>query len=141
MTREVTVTGEAGGFLQTIDAAGHTLLADEPVSEGGTDQGPNPYELLLSALGACTSMTMRVYANLKKWPLGKVTVKLKHDKIYAKDCADCETKEGKVDRIEREIHLEGALSEDQKTRLLEIAKRCPVGRTLESEIKIESRLV
>jgi len=95
---------------------------------------------LLGALGACTAMTLRMYARMKKWPLHKVRVQLTHDKIYAKDCAECETKEGKIDKIERTITLDGPLSEEQRTRLLEIAERCPVHKTLTSEIRIATRL-
>lgn len=121
---------------QEITAGKHTILADEPVSAGGDDSGPDPYSLLLAALGACTSMTLKLYARQKNWDLRSVRVELSHEKIYAKDCLECETKEGKLDRIERRIFLEGDLDEQQQTRLREIAKRCPVHRTLTSEIKI-----
>jgi putative redox protein len=133
--------GSAEGLTQTIEAGGFPLLADEPKEVGGQDKGPNPYQLLLAALGACTSMTLRAYADMKKWPLREITVRLGHSEIYAEDCKDCETKVGKIHRIEREIHLEGDLSEEQRKRLLEIASRCPVSRTLTSEVKIDSRLV
>ena len=132
-------TGE-GAFHQRISAGAHEWAADEPVDLGGTDRGPNPYDLLLAALGACTSMTLRMYAKHKKWPLEGVAVTLRHEKIHAKDCADCETKAGKVDRIEREIALKGPLDDAQRKRLLEIAERCPVHRTLMEEKKIVSRL-
>jgi uncharacterized OsmC-like protein len=138
--REVVVKGGPSGLHQQIVAAGHPLLADEPLDAGGTDTGPNPYDLLLSALGACTSITLRMYADRKGWNLKGVTVRLRHFKIHAQDCRDCETKEGLVDRIEREIHLEGNLDEAQRQRLLEIADRCPVSRTLKSEINIQNRL-
>lgn len=121
---------------QEIIAGKHTILADEPVSAGGDDSGPDPYSLLLAALGACTSMTLKLYARNKSWDLRSVRVELNHDKIYAKDCQECETKDGKLDRIERRIFLEGDLDEQQQTRLREIAKRCPVHRTLTSEITI-----
>ncbi|HSN86310.1 MAG TPA: alpha/beta fold hydrolase [Thermoanaerobaculia bacterium] len=137
---EVVVTsGE--GFVQEIVARKHRLVADEPVELGGTDQGPNPYDLLLAALGACTSMTLRLYANHKKLPLEGVRVRLRHAKVHAEDCAHCEEKTGKIDRIEREIEVLGPLSEEQRLRLLEIADKCPVHRTLESEIDIVNRLI
>ena len=131
---------EAGPFAETVHSGVHVLLADEPVANGGNDTGPDPYAYLIAALGACTAMTLRVYARQKKWPLQKVKVRLKHAKIYATDCAECETKEGKIDRIERFIELEGPLSDEQRTRLLQIADHCPVHRTLTSEISIVTRL-
>jgi putative redox protein len=131
---------EAGPFAETVRSGAHLLLADEPVANGGNDTGPDPYAYLVAALGACTAMTLRVYARQKKWPLRKVKVQLKHDKIYATDCAECETKEGKIDRIERLIELEGPLSGEQRTRLLQIADHCPVHRTLTSEVVISTRL-
>jgi uncharacterized OsmC-like protein len=121
---------------QEITAGRHTIIADEPESAGGTDEGPDPYSLLIAALGACTSLTLKLYARQKKWDLQSVTVTLKHEKIHAVDCIECETKEGKVDRIWREIQLEGNLTGDQIARLREIAKKCPVHRTLTSEISI-----
>lgn len=127
----------AGRFGQHVLAGPHRLVADEPPSVGGEDGGPTPYGLLLAALGACTSMTLRMYADRKKLPLERVTVRLRHDKIHAKDC---ETREGKVDRIERTLTLEGDLDPAQRARLAEIADRCPVHRTLHSEVRIESRL-
>ncbi len=136
----VVVRGNASGFGQEIVAGGHRLGADEPVSAGGTGTGPSPYDLLLAALGSCTSMTVAMYARRKGWALRAVTVRLRHSRIHAEDCADCETKQGYLDRIEREIVLEGTLSEEERARLLEIANKCPVHRTLLSEIKIESWL-
>jgi putative redox protein len=127
-------------LAQEILVGRHRLAADEPVEAGGSDLGPNPYDLLLAALGACTSMTLRLYADHKKWPLEQVGVDLSHQKMHAADCADCETKEGKIDLIEREITLSGPLDAAQRQRLLEIAEKCPVHRTLHSEIKIASRL-
>lgn len=138
---DVIVKGDGLGFAQEIVAGPHRLTADEPIEAGGKDLGPGPYDLLLAALGSCTSMTVAMYARLKKWPLESVTVNLRHSKIHATDCRDCETKEGKIDRIEREIHLAGNLDAEQQKRLLEIADKCPVHRTLESEIDIQTRAV
>ena len=135
----VTETGE-GPFAQRITAGRHVLPADEPPSIGGRDSGPPPYDLLLAGLGACTSMTLRMYAGRKDWPLERVSVALRHDKIHAQDCADCETKEGRVDRIEREITITGPLDAAQRQRLLEIADKCPVHRTLENEVKVVTAL-
>lgn len=137
----VTVRGGADGFAQAITAGGHRLTADEPVSAGGRDTGPDPYQLVLAGLGACTSMTIALYARRKAWPLAGVTVRLQHSKIHAEDCAECETKEGMLDRIDREIAVDGELTEEQRAKLLEIANKCPVHRTLMSEIDIRTRLV
>jgi putative redox protein len=128
-------------FRTDINAAGHALVADEPLAVGGDDLGPSPYDLLVAALGACTSMTLQLYARHKGWPLGDVSVRLVHRKIHARDCADCETRDGHVDRIEREIELTGPLDDAQRAKLLEIADKCPVHRTLHGEIKVETRLV
>lgn len=128
------------GFRTDITVRGHELIADEPESVGGTGMGPDPYDYLLAALGSCTSMTIRMYADRKKWPLESVVVRLKHQKIHAEDCRECETKSGKVDIIEREIELIGPLDKEQRERLLEIANRCPVHRTLHSEIVVRSIL-
>ena len=138
---EVVVRGSAAGFAQQIIAGSHRLAGDEPTSAGGTDTGPSPYDFLLTALGTCTSITLGIYARRKQWPLEEVTVHLRHSKIHAADCAECETKEGKLDRIERDIHLTGPLTAEQKTRLIEIANKCPVHRTLTSEINIRTRAV
>jgi len=135
----VTEAGE-GRFAQQIVAGRHRLRADEPIAAGGDDSGPSPYDLLLAGLGACTAMTLRMYAEQKNWPLERVSVDLKHAKIHATDCAECETKEGRIDRIEREVTLEGTLDEAQRARLLEIANRCPVHRTLDSEVFIPTVL-
>jgi uncharacterized OsmC-like protein/pimeloyl-ACP methyl ester carboxylesterase len=132
----VVLVRETGGgkFQQEIVSGPHRLLADEPLSVGGLNSGLSPYNLLLAALGACTAMTLRLYADHKKLPLERVSVRLTHNKIHATDCEDCETKEGMLDRIDRNITLEGALDADQRKRLIEIADKCPVHRTLESEI-------
>ena len=127
-----------GTFQQEVTAGTHRFLADEPVAAGGLDSGPGPYDLLLAALGACTSMTLRLYADRKQIPLARTRVRLRHSRIYASDCAECETKEGMLDRIERMISLEGELNADQRKRLLEIADKCPVHRTLTSEVNIRT---
>ena len=135
----VIVHGTAAGFAQEIEIGSHELFADEPVSYGGTDTGASPYDLILAALGSCTSMTIGLYARKRSWPLEKITVSLTHSKIHAKDCDDCETKDGRIDRIEMEIHLEGALSEEQRAKLMEIAGKCPIHQTLTHEINIRTR--
>jgi len=127
-----------GKFQQEVLSGPHRFLADEPVKVGGLDSGPGPYDLLLAGLGACTSMTLRLYADGKKLPLKRVSVRLTHNKIHAEDCLNCETKEGMVDRIDRTITFEGALDAEQRKRLLEIADKCPVHRTLKSEIDIRT---
>ncbi len=139
-SRVVMVRSSGQGLSQEIIVGPHRLGSDEP-EPPGTDTGPTPYQLLSAALGACTSITLTAYARHKEWPLESVTVVLTHGKIHAEDCADCETQEGKVDRIERAIELGGPLSEEQRERLLQIAQRCPVHRTLTSEINIQTRLV
>jgi putative redox protein len=138
---EVTVTGGPQGFAQQVVAGQHRFAVDEPISFGGTGTGPTPYDLVLAGLGACTSMTLRLYADSKKIPLEGVSVRLRHGKVHAADCATCEMKSGKIDRIEREIELHGPLTVEQRLRLMEIADRCPVHRTLTAEIEIVSRLV
>ena len=138
--REVLVYGDAKGFTQEIIAGPHQLTADEPKGVGGNDEGPTPYDLLLAALGSCTSITVTMYAQRKGWPLQGVRTWLRHSRIHAQDCAECETKEGKLDHIEIEIRLEGPLlSEEQRTKLLEIAEKCPVHRTLVTENVISTR--
>ncbi|HLM71265.1 MAG TPA: OsmC family protein [Polyangiaceae bacterium] len=138
----VIVQGRADSLTQTVEVGPHRLLSDEPVALGGGDQGPDPYELLLASLGSCTSMTLALYARRKQWPLEAVTVRLRHAKIHASDCMDCETKQGKIDLIEREIELSGPLTAEQRTALLAIADRCPVHRSLtSSEISIKTQLV
>jgi len=135
-TADVVVRGDARSFKQEIVAGKHHLIADEPVSAGGSDAGPNPYDSLLTSLGVCTSMTVGLYARRKQIPLENITVSLRHSRIYAKDCEECETEEGMLDRIEAEVELTGALSEEQRDKLMEIAAKCPVHRTLTSEINI-----
>ncbi|HEV7165452.1 MAG: alpha/beta fold hydrolase [Gammaproteobacteria bacterium] len=127
-------------YRSDIYAGPHMLVSDEPRDAGGTDAGTNPYGLLTAALGACTTITLRMYADHKKWPLKGVKIRLTHDKIYAKDCEECETKEGKVDSFERELELEGDLTPEQRQRLLEIADRCPVHNTLSHVSRIVTRL-
>ena len=126
-------------FQQTVSIGPHRMLADEPVAAGGEDSGPGPYDYVLAGLGACTSMTMRLYADRKSLPLERTTVTLKHSKLYAQDCADCETKQGMLDQVERVIAMEGNLDAEQRKRLLEIADKCPVHRTLTSEVHIVTR--
>jgi uncharacterized OsmC-like protein/fermentation-respiration switch protein FrsA (DUF1100 family) len=126
-------------FQQTVSIGPHRLLADEPVASGGEDSGPGPYDFLLAGLGACTSMTMRLYADRKSLPLERVTVTLKHSKIHAQDCAECETETGMLDQIDRMIAMEGTLDADQRKKLMEIADKCPVHRTLTSEIHIVTK--
>jgi len=133
-------TGE-GRFTQRIVTGRHRLIADEPQSAGGDDRGPGPYDYLLIALGACTSMTIRMYADHKKWPLEHISVRLRHKKIHAEDCAECETREGRIDWIDRDITLAGPLDQAQIQRLLEIADRCPVHKTLHAETIVSSRIV
>jgi uncharacterized OsmC-like protein/fermentation-respiration switch protein FrsA (DUF1100 family) len=125
-----------GKFQQMVSIGPHRLLADEPVAAGGEDTGPGPYDFLLAGLGACTAMTMRLYAERKSLPLERVTVTLTHSRIHAEDCAECETKSGMLDQIDRTIAMEGALDAEQRKRLMEIADKCPVHRTLTSEIHI-----
>ena len=133
---------DAGGFLQDVMAGPkHHARADEPETYGGTDRGMTPYQFLAAGLGACTSMTIRMYARRKKWPLAHVRVDVTHDKVHAQDCKDCADNGAKIDSFRREIRLEGDLDDDQRTRLLEIADRCPVHRTLEAEARIETVLV
>ena len=135
---KVVVSSESG-LTQQILSRGHRWSSDEP-APFGADSGPSPYELLLSSLGACTSMTLRLYAQRKGWDLQHIIVRLQHSRMHAEDCRDCETKQGSLDRIDREIELTGDLNETQKQRLLEIAEHCPVHRTLVSEINIRTSL-
>jgi putative redox protein len=136
----VTVTETASGtYTQQITVGRHRLLSDEP-RPIGDDAGPTPYDLLLGGLGACTSMTVRMYADRKGWPLERVRVTLRHSRIHAKDCADCETTKGWIDHIDRDVELAGDLDGTQRQRLLDIAERCPVHQTLTSEVRITTSL-
>ena len=136
----VIVRGAADGFVQEVTAGAHHLRSDEPPALGGTDSGPTPYDLLLAALGSCTSMTVAMYARRKGWPLERVTVRLRHSRVHAEDCAACETQDAKLTVIDREIVLDGSLGDDQRARLLAIANRCPVHLTLTSRIEIRTKL-
>lgn len=135
------IVASIGYLKQQITAGEHTLIADEPQEAGGSGTGPDPYSLLLAALGSCTAMTLQIYARRKAWPLESVAVRLRHSRIHAQDCADCSTTQGRIDQIERHISLVGPLDEEQKARLLDIAQRCPVHKTLTSEISIRDFLV
>jgi uncharacterized OsmC-like protein len=139
MPADVVVRGNATSFLQEVVAGSHRLQADEPVSYGGGDAAPGPYDYLLIGLGVCTSMTIGLYARRKQLPLQNITVSLRHSRIHARDCEECETKEGMLDRIDVEVQLTGPLSPEQHTKLMEIAGKCPVHRTLKSEIDIRLR--
>jgi putative redox protein len=140
VSRNVVVNAGLPRYIQNISIGPHFLLADEPADSGGNDAGPNPYEVLLAALGTCTSMTVRMYAERKQWHLQGVQVSLAHLRIHAEDCLECDTKKGMIDQIEMEIVLVGDLSEEQRRRLLEVANQCPVHRTLVSEIQIQTKL-
>jgi putative redox protein len=141
-SQEITVREDGKGrFTQEIIIGHHVLIADEPIINGGNDSGPSPYDFLLAALGTCTSMTLRMYANFKQYPLEKIIVKLTHKKIHADDCVECENTNSKIDHIERVIELQGPLSQEQQSKLLEIANKCPVHRTLTSKILITTQLV
>ena len=135
----VAVRGDAGRFLQEVVSGKHNLRADEPVSAGGSDAAPGPYDYLLIALGVCTSMTVGLYARRKQWPLENIIVSLRHSRIHAKDCEECDTKQGMLDQIDTEIELTGSLTAEQHAKLMEIAAKCPVHRTLTSEINIRLR--
>ena len=135
----VVVRGNASGFLQEVVSGAHHLRADEPASAGGDNAGPGPYDYLLAGLGACTSMTVGLYARRKQIPLENITVSLRHSRIHAEDCAECDTKEGMLDRIEVDVELTGSLTPEQRAKLMEIAGKCPVHRTLKSEIDIKVR--
>lgn len=140
LDNRVTAHTRADAFRTEIFANGYPLVADEPVAYGGGNEGPSPYDYLLTALGACTGMTLRMYANQKGWPLEEAVVRLSHKKVHALDCRDCPEGGAKIDQIERELELVGALDGGQRQRLLEIAERCPVHRTIIGEVRIETRL-
>jgi putative redox protein len=133
---DVIVRGNAREFLQEVVSGNHRLRADEPATAGGGDAAPTPYDYLLIALGVCTSMTIGLHARRRQFPLEGITVSLRHSRIHAQDCADCETKEGMLDQIDVDVTLTGALSGDQRAKLMAVAAKCPVHRTLTSEIKI-----
>ena len=135
----VIIRGDARGFLQEVTSGKHKFSVDEPASVGGTDDAPDPYDYLMAALGACTSMTVGFYARRKKYPLEKITVSLSHSRIHAKDCEDCMTKEGMLDRIDVDLELMGDLSSDQRAELMKAAANCPVHKTLIHEINIRLR--
>jgi putative redox protein len=132
----IVVRGGAANFRQEVTAGKHHLVADEPVDVGGGDTGPDPYDYLLASLGVCTSMTVGFYARRNKWPLENVTVSLWHSRIHARDCEECQTKDGMLDRIDVEVELTGSLTAEQHAKLMEIAAKCPVHKTLTSEINI-----
>jgi uncharacterized OsmC-like protein len=138
-TPHVIVRGNANGFLQEVVTGRHRLRADEPAAAGGNDAAPGPYDYLLIALGVCTSMTVGFYARRKQIPLENIVVSLSHSRIHAKDCEECETKEGLLDRIDMKMELTGPLTQEQHAKLVEIAGKCPVHRTLKSEINIRLR--
>lgn len=128
-------------FKTTLTAGKHEIIADEPTSvPGGKNQGPDPYDLLLMSLGTCTAMTMKMYSERKKWPVQDIYIELRHNQNHAKDCKDCESPSSKIDFIEKEIIIKGDLTNEQKERMLEISKKCPVHRTLLSDIEINSSL-
>jgi putative redox protein len=129
------------GYKTEIKSRNHTIISDEPIESNGTDTGMNPYELLLSAIGACKAITMRMYAQRKGLPLEDISIDLSHTKIPAEECSDCETKTGKIDKIDIRVNIKGDLTEEQKARILEIGERCPVQRTILSEIKLTTTSV
>ena len=138
---EVVVRGGKSGLRQEVEAGGHRWVADEPTSVGGAGEGPTPYDLLLGALGACTSMTLRLYADRRKWPLEDVVVRLRHHRIHRDDCVNCDKQDTSIERVERTLELKGPLTDEQRTRLLEIAERCPVHQTLQHNLDVRTSLV
>lgn len=139
MQREVTVVSGAAKYLQDIRAGDHQLQADEPLSIGGRDAAPNPYELLLGALGACTAITVQMFADRRRWPLEKVRVQLAHAKSHAQDCVDCEAAGARLDRVEIAIELQGNLTEEQRRKLMDVAEHCPLHRTLAAGLQMHTR--
>lgn len=137
----VVATTLASGFRTEIQAAGHALIADEPTSAVGSNEGPSPYDLLAAALASCTTMTLKMYAAHKKIALQSVTVRVQHGRVHARDCVDCEKRAGMIDVFDRELSIAGDLSQQQRQRMLEIADRCPVHKTLHNEIKVRTVLV
>jgi putative redox protein len=137
---EVVVHSQTG-LTQRVEVRDHELVADEPLEGGGADLGPNPYELLLAALGSCTAMTVRLYAQRRGWPLEGITVVLQHERVHALDCANCETREGSLDKVTKRLSLTGPLSAEQRERLGQIAERCPVQRTLQHPLVVEQHLL
>jgi len=140
-TPAVTVAIGASGYTTQVNTRGHTLQTDEPESVGGMNAGPTPYELLVAAIGSCVAMTLRVYADRKGWPLTGVVVGLNQNRVHAQDCSDCESISGLVLRITKQIELQGDLDDEQRSRLIEVADRCPVQRSLFSEIQIKTELM
>jgi len=138
--RSVSVEGPATGFRTEVEVGGHRLVVDEPTAVGGSDKGPTPYEMLLAGLGSCTAMTLRIYADRKKWPLERARISLRHRKVHAQDCIDCDQKATRMDVVDRIITLEGALTAEQRAKLLEIANRCPVHQTLQTKIQVNTTL-
>ena len=138
--RSVKVEGPATGFRTEVEVGGHRMVIDEPTAVGGSDDGPTPYEVLLAGLGACTAMTLRIYADRRKWPLERARISLRHRKVHAQDCIDCDQKATRMDVVDRIITLEGALTAEQRAKLLEIANRCPVHQTLQSKIQVNTTL-
>ena len=141
MPRDVCVDAGRARYVENISVGAHVLQADEPGDAGGNDAGPGPYELLLGALGACASITVRMYAERRQWPLEGVRVRLSYAKAHAEDCVACETEVRMIDRIDMEISFTGPLSEEQRLRLMEIANHCPVHRTLTSQVQIRAQQV
>jgi putative redox protein len=137
----VVATTSRGGFVTPVNAAGHALVADEPLSYGGTNLGPTPYDLLSAALATCTTMTLRMYADHKNLDYESFTVAVDHSKVHADDCEDCETTDGKIDEFRRRLTIKGKLAPEVEKRILEIADRCPVHRTLHSEVNVRTELV